>query len=83
MGLGHTFYIKFTLLSQLMMNILGQVMHHDACVLMDSIASHFFTSSSFANTVGLKVKEDNTTLLLGNDGQVPTDRHIKILVKIE
>jgi hypothetical protein len=66
-----------------MMSFSGQVAHQDASVLMDSAASHCFVSSSFAKTFGLKVKIGSNTLVLGNGDEVPTDRHIKVHVKIQ
>ena len=47
---------QLTIYSQLMMSFFGQVIHHDAPVLMDSTTSHCFVSHFFANTFGLEVK---------------------------
>ena len=74
---------QLTLSSQLMMSFFGQVAHQDASVLMDSATSHCFVSFVFTNTFGLKVKNGNNTLVLGNGDEVPTDGYIKIHVKIQ
>ena len=74
---------QLTLSSQLMMSFSGQVAHQDASVLMDSVASHCFVSSSFAKTFGLKVKNGSNTPVLGNGDEVQTDGNIKIHVRIQ
>jgi hypothetical protein len=74
---------QLTIYSQLMMSFFGQVVHHDAHVLMDSAASHCFVSHVFANTFGLKVEKNSNKLILGNGDEVPTDGYIKIHVKIQ
>ena len=48
-------------------------------VLMDTATSHCFVS--YANTIGLKVKKGNNTLVLGNGDQVPIDGHINDKIK--
>ena len=52
-------------------------------VLMNDVASHCFVSFAFANTFGLQVKKGSSTLVLGNDDQVPTGGHVKVHVKIQ
>ena len=70
-----------TLSSQLIMSFTGQVAHHDAYVLMDSVASHCFVSYDFAKTFGLKVKRSSNTLVLGNGDEVPTEGTLKSTLK--
>ena len=49
---------------------------------LDNVTSHCLVKYAFNNTFKLKVKKDGTTLVLGNDNQVPIDGHIKVHVKI-
>ena len=66
-----------------MMNFSGQVVQYNAYILMGSVASHCYVSSTFANTFGLKVKKGINIVVLGNGDQVPIDGHIKVHVKIQ
>lgn len=48
---------QLTISSQLMMNFLRQVAHHDAYVLINNVASQGFVTPAFAKTFMLKLKD--------------------------
>jgi len=50
---------------------------------MGSVALHCFMSSTFSNSLWLKLKGDSNTLVLGNGNEVPMDGRIKVYVKIQ
>ena len=54
---------QLTLSPKLMMNFSWKIMHQDAFVLMNGLASHCSVNYVFANTFRLKVKKGSSTLV--------------------